>query len=315
MAVGVNIKKRRVELGLSQQELADAMGYKTRSTIAKIESGENDVSQSKLRKFAAVLRTTPEALIADGGPIQEGMSLLPDLEQLRHNKHIAVILAGGETGKNQQNIPSQFINVHGKPIVVYCMEVYQAHPAVDDIYIVCLAGWERIVNAYAKQYGITKLKGIVPGGSSGMASLKNAVDAVKNRYTGEDTLIIQESTRPLVSVETISKLLRACSEKGSATICHSMKEYVQFCVGGSRAEYVDRNAMIALQSPEAHKLSLITQVFENTEGAGPVDESCFTMMLYNQGYDVNFVEGGMNNIKIAREEDVATFGALIRKML
>ena len=122
MAVGVNIKKRRVALGLSQQELADAMGYKTRSTIAKIESGENDVSQSKLRKFAAVLHTTPEALIADGAPVLEGAPLLPDLEQLRHNKHIAVILAGGETGKNQQNIPSQFVNVHGKPIIVYCME-------------------------------------------------------------------------------------------------------------------------------------------------------------------------------------------------
>ena len=74
MAVGINIKKRRIELGLSQQELADALGYKTRSTIAKIESGENDVSQSKLRKFAAVLHTTPEALIADGVPMQESAS-------------------------------------------------------------------------------------------------------------------------------------------------------------------------------------------------------------------------------------------------
>ena len=314
MAVGINIKKRRIELGLSQQELADALGYKTRSIIAKIESGENDVSQSKLRKFAAVLHTTPEALIADGVPMQESV-LLPDLPQLRHSKHIAVILAGGETGKNQQDIPSQFLNVHGKPIIVYCMEVYQAHPAVDDIYIVCLAGWERIVSAYAKQYGITKLKGIVPGGSSGMASLKNVVDMVKDRYVGEDTLIIQESTRPLVSVETISKLLRACAEKGSATICHSMEEYVQFCVGNGRAEYVDRNAMIALQSPEAHKLSLVSRVFDKAERKGPVEESCFTMMLYHQGYEVNFVEGGMNNIKIAREEDVATFAALIRKLL
>ena len=63
MSVGANIKKRRFELRMSQQELADAMGYKTRSTIAKIESEENDVSQKKLQKFAEVLDTTPEALI------------------------------------------------------------------------------------------------------------------------------------------------------------------------------------------------------------------------------------------------------------
>ena len=315
MPVGVNIKKRRQALGLSQQELADAMGYRTRSTIAKIEAGENDVSQSKLLKFAAALQTTAEALItgtAAGGAYASGTQ---ENGSERPNKHIAVILAGGETGRNMQNVPSQFINVNGKPIIVYCMQVYQAHPAVDDIYIVCLKGWESIVNAYARQYGITKLRGILPGGSSGMASLKNAVDAVMERYSPEDTLIVQESTRPLVSVETISKLLRACAEKGSATICHSMNEYVQFRLDGERADYVDRNAMIALQSPEAHKLSLITQVFETAQKKGAVKESCFTMMLYNQGYEVNFVEGGMNNIKIAREEDVATFGALVRNLL
>ena len=65
MSVGVNIRKRRYELRMSQQELADAMGYKTRSTIAKIESGENDVSQKKLRRFAEVLETTVEALVSE----------------------------------------------------------------------------------------------------------------------------------------------------------------------------------------------------------------------------------------------------------
>ena len=315
MSVGINIRKRRQELGLSQQELADAMGYRTRSTIAKIESGENDVSQNKLLKFAAALQTTAQALITGTAAGSEQASGLGEDAGGRPNRHIAVILAGGETGRNLQNVPNQFINVHGKPIIVYCMQVYQAHPAVDDIYIVCLKGWESIVNAYAGQYGITKLRGILPGGSSGMASLKNAVDVMKDRYSPEDTLIVQESTRPLVSVETISKLLRACAEKGSATICHSMHEYVQFRVDRGGADYVDRNAMIALQSPEAHRLSLITEVFEKAAGEQPMAESCFTMLLYNLGYGVNFVEGGMNNIKIAREEDVATFGALVRNLL
>ena len=68
MSVGTNIRQRRYELRLSQQELADAMGYKTRSTIAKIESGENDVSQKKLKKFAEVLNTTVEALISGNAP-------------------------------------------------------------------------------------------------------------------------------------------------------------------------------------------------------------------------------------------------------
>ena len=295
---------------MSQQELADAMGYKTRSTIAKIESGENDVSQSKLRKFAAALKTTVEGLIAENGSFSDDASAMPEFSD-RRQRNIAVILAGGEAGNNHQNIPTQFLNVHSKPILVYCMEAYQAHPALDAIYVVCLAGWESIVTAYARQYGITKLKGILPGGNSGMESLKNAVDAVRDQYSGEDVLIIQEATRPLISVETVSKLLLAAMQKGSATICHSMEEYVQFRVTQGRAEYVDRNAMIALQSPEAHRLSLITEVFEKA-GAQPIRESCFTMLLHNLGYAINFVEGSVNNIKIAGEEDIATFAALVK---
>lgn len=314
MSVGSNIKKRRFEIKMSQQELADAMGYKTRSTIAKIESGENDVSQTKLRKFAAVLNTTVEALIAEDGAAPILSAAMPEFSASRRNKNIAVILAGGKSGRNRQNIPSQFINVHGKPIIVYCMEVYQSHPAIDAIYVVCLKGWESIVTDYAKQYGIKKLKGIVPGGSSGIASLKNAVDYVKDRYTKEDLLIIQESTRPMVSPETISKLLLACVEKDSATICHSMNEYVQFDVADGKAKYVDRNAMIALQSPEAHRLSLITEVFDQASTQQqPMLESCFTMLMYRLGHDINFVENSINNIKITREEDIAAFSVLVNR--
>lgn len=58
-----NIRNRREELGMSQQDLADLLGYKSRSTIAKIESGENDIPQSKVMAFAKALKTTPAYLM------------------------------------------------------------------------------------------------------------------------------------------------------------------------------------------------------------------------------------------------------------
>lgn len=311
MAVGANIKKRRFELKMSQQELADAMGYKTRSTIAKIESGENDVSQKKLMRFAAVLDTTVEALISGtDAPAEEELQLEDEREGQRN---AVIILAGGKSGRNKQNIPSQFINIHGKPMIVYCMDAYQVHPAIDDIYVVCLKGWEDIIKAYARQYRITKLRGLIPGGTTGVASLKNGVDCIKRRYAPEDTVIIQEATRPLVNPETISKLLQVCAEKGSATTCHTMNDYVQFDVSGRKPRYVDRDAVVALQSPEAHRLSLILAVFDTArERQHPLMESCCAMLMYNLGFPINFVEGGFNNIKIVREEDLAVFSALVR---
>lgn len=313
MSIGANIKKRRYELRMSQQELADAMGYKTRSTIAKIESEENDVSQKKLQKFATILDTTVEALISGYSSPVDNPYALDSTQTQRDYKNIAIILAGGKSGRNRQNIPSQFINVHGKPIIVYCMDVYQAHPMVDEIYVVCLKGWENIIKAYASQYGITKLRGIISGGNSGIISLNNAIELIRTKCSPQDLIIIQESTRPMITTEMISRLIQSASEKGSATICHSMTDYVQFDISKSTAKYIDRNALIALQSPEAHRFSLLDEVFQKAKIQNhQLTESCCTMLLYNLGYKINFIESSINNIKIVREEDLSAFSALVK---
>lgn len=73
------IRARREELGISQEELARRMGYKSRSSINKIEKGENDIPQSKIVAFAKALRTTPEALMGwEQSPASDD---LPDLTQ------------------------------------------------------------------------------------------------------------------------------------------------------------------------------------------------------------------------------------------
>ncbi|MBE6769611.1 MAG: XRE family transcriptional regulator [Ruminococcaceae bacterium] len=314
MSVGANIKKRRYEMRMSQQELADALGYKTRSTIAKIESGENDVSHKKLQKFATVLDTTVEELIM-GYTSPKSITFESAAISQKRNKNIVIILAGGKSGRNKQNIPSQFVNVNGKPIIVYCMEAYQNHPLIDDIYIVCLKGWENIVTAYAEQYEITKLKALVPNGISGIQSLQNALENIKNAYSLNDIVVVQEATRPMVTGEMISRLLKECNEKGSATIGHLMDDYVQFQISENGAKYINRDSVVAMQSPEAHRLSVISGVFAKAKREGhPLSESCCTMLMHNLGYEINFIESSINNIKIVREEDFATFGALVNSL-
>ena len=61
--IGVKIKKRREELGMTQEDLAKKLGYRSRSTINKIETGINDISNNKISKFADALETTPAYLL------------------------------------------------------------------------------------------------------------------------------------------------------------------------------------------------------------------------------------------------------------
>ena len=319
MSVGTNIKKRRFELRMSQQDLADALGYKTRSTIAKIESGENDVSQKKLQRIAEVLDTTVEAMVAGVSAPVRSHSSEPDRggapAPLLHerNRTVAVILAGGKSVRNRQNIPNQFINILGKPVIIYCLEAYQAHPAVDDIYVVCLKGWEQIVTAYAEQFGVTKLRGLIPAAASGILSVKNGLEYVLPYYAADDIIIFQESNRPMVSVDVISKLLQSCYERGCATISQNTRDHVQFTYQNGQATYVDRETLVDLQSPEAYRFQFIREVFEKTKAEGhELNESCCTMLVYNMGYPINFIEGSVNNIKIVHQEDIAVLETLIR---
>ena len=327
MAVGSNIKRRRMELGMSQQELADAMGYKTRSTIAKIEAGENDVTNSKLARFAQVLHTSVECLIA-GGEQAEGLSAAEAVPaeffaeaavQEAHasggaGRTAAVILAGGTSSRNQQNMPNQFISILGKPVIAYCLDAYQAHPAVDDIYVVCLEGWEHIVSAYAKQYGIDKLRGMIPAGSSGILSVLNGLNSIRKSYGPDDIVIFQESTRPLVNVDMISKLLKSCYKTGSANICQPMRDILQFTRTGGKPSYVDRDSVVEIQSPEAYRLGLILSVFEEARRRNhPLSESCCAMLMYNLGYEIGFIEGSVTNYKILRQEDIAIVTAMIQR--
>ena len=78
--------------------------------------------------------------------------------------NIAVIIAGGSGSRMGQDISKQFINVFNKPVLVYTLESFQRHPLIDKIVVVCIRGWEEVVRAYSRQFNITKLSAIVPGG-------------------------------------------------------------------------------------------------------------------------------------------------------
>lgn len=314
MSLAENIKKRRLELGMSQQELADAVGYKSRSTIAKIEAGENTVPGKKIKKFATILDTTEE-YIRNGGISTALLRSREVTEKEESEKRsdekrtIAIILAGGKSTRNLQNIPNQFINVLGKPVIIYTLEAYEKHPSIDDIYVVCLKGWDTIVSDYARQYGISKLRGIIPAGETGALSAMYAVKALNCKE--EDIIVFQESTRPLITEEIISKLLHAYGRAG--VVCEPMDDHVQFLVEGSAKKYVSREKLYAIQSPEAYDFGLLREAHEKAaKNNHRMDETCCSMLMYNLGYNLNFIEGNHNNIKAVRQEDIAILNALLK---
>ena len=79
---------------------------------------------------------------------------------------------------------------------------------------------------------------------------------------------------------------------------------------------MDRARLFSLQSPEAYKFGIIRSVFERgTSEKHKFEESCFSLLMNNLGYDLNFVEGNHNNIKGVRQEDLAILSALLKSRI
>ena len=96
--------------------------------------------------------------------------------------NIALLIAGGAGTRMKQDIPKQFLTVNEKPVIVYTLEAFQKHVEIDVIAVVCLEGWEHVLEAYARQFNITKLQHIFPGGDCGQASIRNGIYALEKEY-------------------------------------------------------------------------------------------------------------------------------------
>ena len=130
--------------------------------------------------------------------------------------NVAIVIAGGVGSRMGQQIPKQFINVRDKPVLIYTLEAFQAHPQVEAIEVVCIDGWEDILKAYAKQFGISKLKWVVKGGKTGQESIRNGVYGLEGILSNDDIAIIHDGVRPMLDSDVITDVIRVCQKYGNA---------------------------------------------------------------------------------------------------
>lgn len=125
----------------------------------------------------------------------------------------AIIIAGGVGKRMNQEIPKQFINVYDKPVIMYTLQGFQEHPQIDEIGVVCIEGWEDVVWAYAKQYGIDKLKWIIKGGNTAQESIRNGVYYLESiGCDKDDIVVIHDGIRPLIEPSVLSDVINKCGE-------------------------------------------------------------------------------------------------------
>lgn len=226
--------------------------------------------------------------------------------------NVAMIIAGGSGQRMHQDIPKQFLNVNNKPIIVYTMEAFQNHPDIDAIEVVCLDGWHQILEAYAKQFNITKLVGIVSGGKNGQESIKNGLNEINKKYSKDDIVIVHDGNRPLVSEEIISDSIAKCLMYGSGIAAIPCVEaMLETDDRISSNKQISRDNLMRTQTPHAFKLEKLLWAHEEAEKMGIKNSVASCTLMLELGEKIYFSAGSEKNIKLTTPVDIEIFKALL----
>lgn len=229
--------------------------------------------------------------------------------------NVAIILAAGSGQRMGQDIPKQFLNVYDKPVVIYTLESFQKHPEIDAIEVVCLEGWHDILRAYAKQFGITKLRWIVSGGETGQESIRNGVYNLEGECYEDDVIIIHDGIRPLVDDVVLSDVIVKCRQYGNAVTSMPYNEQI-FVVDDdvSTVQYIPRETLRRVSTPQAYKFGRLDSAYHEAfeKEIGIYGSSYTNTMMVELGERLYFAAGSDKNIKLTTKDDLEMFKAYIK---
>ncbi len=227
--------------------------------------------------------------------------------------NIALITAGGAGFRmSSRNRPKQFLELHGKPIIIYTLELFEFHPEIDAIVIPCLPDWQEYLIHQLERFYIKKVAAVVPGGANRWESTKNGLDEIYNRYPEDSIVLVHDAVRPLIDADTISTNIDSVRKYGSAITSVPAIETIAVSKDDDRIERIlERSHCQVARAPQSFWLGELYRAYQraSTEGCTEFLDSASLMLHY--GYSLHLVEGPMYNIKITTSSDFYMFRALM----
>lgn len=228
--------------------------------------------------------------------------------------NIAVIFAGG-TGQrmNTASKPKQFLELHGKPIIIYTLEYFQKHSQIDGIVVVCLESWIDYCENLLKKYQIDKVLKIVPGGNSGQESIFNGLEAAHQISVNEqDIVLIHDGVRPLINEALITNCIASVKKHGNAiTVSPAIETILLKTEDGDIGNILKRSECEMAKALQCFYLNDIYSCHLKAKAAGKDDFIDSASLMQYYGYKLNAVEGPLENIKITTPADFYIFRAIM----
>ncbi|MBP5183233.1 MAG: 2-C-methyl-D-erythritol 4-phosphate cytidylyltransferase, partial [Lentisphaeria bacterium] len=173
-------------------------------------------------------------------------------------RKVALVFAGGVGSRmNSKARPKQFLEIHGKPIIVHTIEQFENHPEIDDVCVVIVEAWLDYMRSLVKKFHLTKVKWVLAGGDSALSSQYNGLSAIAAAQdcTKEDIVLIHDGVRPLINEQLISDCIASVKTFGSAvTVAPATETIVQTNENGESVNTIPRKECQLARAPQCFYL-------------------------------------------------------------
>lgn len=218
--------------------------------------------------------------------------------------YITIIVAGGSGKRMNAEIPKQFIEIHGKPILMHTLEVFHRFDESMQLILVLPTVQIEVWKELCKKYSFEFPHKIVAGGQTRFESVKNGLKDIKVPAL----VAVHDGVRPLISLETISRCFESAEKFGAAIPVFDLVESIrQVTETGSQS--VDRKAYKLVQTPQVFDAELLKKAYEQDFSPLFTDDASVVEAI---GQHVELVEGNRENIKLTTGIDLEIAEILMR---
>lgn len=223
-----------------------------------------------------------------------------------------MILAGGVGSRMGAAVPKQFVEVLGKPVIAYTLEIFERCGSIDAVEVVLVEGYEERLRGIVGEYGLGKVRWTAPGGPTFMRSVYNGLDRLRGELSGGDVVMVHMSAAPFVGGDVVEDGLRVCRERGNSVSANPCL----LCMGTLDGDdYSDasvlREGLVGLNTPQTFRFGELLDDYDRAIAGGYLDdlEPHTTSLLYHHGKRIHLSKGSQLNVKITTPEDLELFEA------
>lgn len=224
-------------------------------------------------------------------------------------KTVAIIVAGGSGTRFGAQLPKQFLELAGKPILMYSIEAFgKNRDGSFDVIVTLPEGQMALWQQLCEKYAFDVPHRVVAGGETRWHSVKNALDSIVD-IAGVDVIAVHDGVRPLATAELIGRTIEAARRDGAAIPVVMLNDSVRQ-VAGDASHALDRSTLRAVQTPQAFDARLLMDAYSLPYQPSFTDDASVVEQF---GHPVTLVEGDPNNLKITRPMDLAVAEYLLNQ--